>query len=73
MTTLTAEMFNRTIVTEHVDLADARQRVARIAAVQQCRLDGTEAEGVFIPQVWAGDHYVDDPRVTWTFGRYAIA
>jgi hypothetical protein len=70
--TLTAHMFNRTIVTEHADVTEARARITKIAMVQGCRLDGTDTEGQFVLQVWAADHYVDDPRVDWTFGTYAI-
>lgn len=47
--TLTATMFNRTIVTEHATLAEARQRVLDIATAQQCTIEGDELTGTFAP------------------------
>lgn len=49
-TTLTAKMFNRTIVTEHATIAEARERVLAIATAQQCTIEGNQLVGKFIPQ-----------------------
>lgn len=70
-TTLTAHMFNRTIVTEHATGAEAFDRVLDIALAQSCRIDGGRDAGRFIPRVWAGERLVDDPR-TEALGSYEV-
>lgn len=72
MTTLTARMFNRTIVTEHDTRAEALDRVVAIAVAQNCRIVKAGDAGQFVARVWAGDHYVDDPRQP-ILGTYSVA
>lgn len=72
MTTLTAHMFNRTIVTEHDTRAAALDRVVAIAVAQNCRIVKTGDAGQFVARVWAGDHYVDDPSQP-ILGTFEIA
>ncbi len=63
------QMYRRTEVTEHATIADARERLGKIAATQNVRMVGDEVTGEIIARDRDGN---DDQRVTWNYGGYLI-
>ncbi|ASR87263.1 hypothetical protein SEA_LASTHOPE_96 [Mycobacterium phage LastHope] len=63
------QLHGRTEVTEHDTIADARERLVKIAVASHCRVEGDDTTGEFIALTREGN---DNPLVDWTYGAYRI-